>query len=285
MNYILLTVSMLSMVLKNCIFNTVGARSKNDSAYVFKFNAVMYILCAIIFFVLTLNTGISFFTALLGVLFSVFTVASNVYTVKALQNGPMHITVLITTSSMIIPTVFGMILSSEIPSIAKILSIAALIFFIYLSGQKDENGTANKKWILYCLITFVSSGIIGILQKIHQLSVYKDELFGFLCSAFACSFVLALLIIKGKKSEVKVEFTKKHYAVALVCGLCVFTMNLINLKLSGVIPSQIFFPLVNGGSIVITSLASVIIFKEKLTAKQIIGLLGGLISLGLICIL
>ena len=63
-----------------------------------------------------------------------------------------------------------------------------------------------------------------------------------------------------------------------------FIMNYINLKLSGVLPSQLFFPLINGSSIVLSSIMSVIIFKEKLSKRQTIGLIGGIVSLIAICL-
>ncbi len=285
MNYISLSASMLCMVLKNCIFNSIGKNFKQDSSYVFKFNSIMYILCTVLFFALSFTSGVSLFTAVLGVLFGIFTILSNVFTIKALSSGPMHITILVTTSSMLIPAVFGMILSNETPSLFKIFSMLMLIGFIYLGGEKNSNGKVSKKWIINCLITFFSAGIIGILQKIHQLSPHKNELFSFLFCAFACAFAFAVIIAKKQREENSARFSKKHYITAIICGICIFAMNLINLKLSGIIPSQIFFPLVNGGAIVLSSISSALIFREKMTVKQIIGLIGGIISMILICTL
>ena len=61
-------------------------------------------------------------------------------------------------------------------------------------------------------------------------------------------------------------------------------MNYLNLKLSGLIPSQLFFPLINGSTIVLSALLSVAVFKERLNKKQIIGLCGGILSLIAICL-
>ena len=72
--------------------------------------------------------------------------------------------------------------------------------------------------------------------------------------------------------------------MAAVCGVCIFGMNFLNLRLSGLLPSQLFFPVVNGSAIVLSSLFSVLLFKERLTKKQIVGLLGGLLCLVAICL-
>jgi multidrug transporter EmrE-like cation transporter len=61
-------------------------------------------------------------------------------------------------------------------------------------------------------------------------------------------------------------------------------MNFLNLRLSGLLPSQLFFPVINGSAIILSSLASIVIFKERLNKKQIIGLCGGILSLVAICL-
>jgi len=60
-------------------------------------------------------------------------------------------------------------------------------------------------------------------------------------------------------------------------------MNFLNLRLSGLLPSQLFFPLVNGSAIVLSSLMSVLLFKEHLSKKQTVGLVGGIASLIVMC--
>ncbi len=287
MNYILLAVSVMSQVLRNCIYNTVGKKASKNTVFVFQFNSVMYILCTVVFAMLAITNPLSWFTIALGIGYGILTVLTDVYTIKALSSGPMYLTVLITTSSMLIPTIFGMMLANETPSILKIVSILLLIGFIYLSGEKDTDGVVSKKWIFNCSVCFVTAGMIGVLQKLHQLSEWKGELNGFLATAFVSALICAVIVTKknAKETSEKMVFTRKHYVIALLCGVCVFAMNLINLKLSGLIPSQIFFPLVNGGSIILSSVSSILIFKEKLAMRQIIGLCGGIVSLILICVL
>ena len=70
----------------------------------------------------------------------------------------------------------------------------------------------------------------------------------------------------------------------MIAGVAVFAMNYLNLRLSGLLPSQLFFPLVNGSAIVLSTVASVLIFKEKLEGRQVVGLVGGIALLVVICI-
>ena len=148
----------------------------------------------------------------------------------ALTAGPMHITLLVTTSSMIIPTMSGILFGEQF-SILKLILVIVLIVFIYLSFDKTDNNKSNKHWGLFCLLAFLFQGSIGVLQKIHQFSAHKGELNGFLFVAFVCSLIYSK--IRAKKTFKELGFKKNHILFAIVCGICTYTMNFLNLKLSG----------------------------------------------------
>jgi multidrug transporter EmrE-like cation transporter len=89
------------------------------------------------------------------------------------------------------------------------------------------------------------------------------------------------LRVKDKKNF---KDKKNLIPLAMICGVCTFTMNFLNLKLSGLLPSQLFFPLVNGSAIVLSSVMSAVLFKERLSKRQTVGLVGGIICLIAICL-
>lgn len=273
--------SISSTVLKNCISNKLCKSKLKTANDINTFNTVSYIICILVFGILLLRESLSLFTVLIALLFGVVTAISALYNMLALSKGPMHITLLITTSSMIIPTMSGIFFGEKF-SFLKLTATIILIGFIYLSLDKKGGRKINGKWFLYCALTFLTQGAIGVIQKIHQNSSYKAETSGFLFITFVCSLCFGVLKNRGKL-DIK-SLGKRNVFLALISGACVFAMNYINLKLSGILPSQFFFPLINGSSIVLSSLASVIIFKEKLSKKQLLGLIGGIVSLILICL-
>ena len=274
-------ISITSIVLQNCIFNNVCKKDLQTGAHVYRFNTLSYAICILLFCIIAISRGFSLFTIFLGVLFGVVTALSNYYKMQSLSCGPMHITLLITTSSMIIPTMSGVFFGESF-SVYKLILVFVLIFFIYLSLEKKNSTEINKKWLIFCALAFVLQGSIGVLQKIHQSSEHKDEIGGFLFVAFICSIVYSHF--RAKKGFKALNFNRKLFVFAPICGLCTFLMNFLNLRLSGLLPSQIFFPVVNGSAIILSSVMSVIIFKEKLTKRQIMGLCGGILSLISICL-
>ena len=272
--------SISTVVIQNCILNGVCKKDLQTSDHVYRFNFLVYAVCIILFGIAALKGGVSLFTVGVGILFGIATALSNYYKMLSLASGPMHITLLITTSSMIIPTISGAFFG-ETFSFPRLCVVFVMIFFIYLSLDKGSDMRINRLWFIYCLFAFIFQGSIGVLQKVHQSSVHKSETSVFLLVAFICSLIYSR--IRTKKSFGELNFQKKHLGLALLCGICTFGMNYLNLKLSGIIPSQLFFPIINGSAIILSSAASVLIFKEKLSKKQMIGLCGGMMSLVAIC--
>ncbi len=284
MEYLLVAVSMTSMVLQNTMFNDVSKRLLKDNSDRFFYNGILYAVCLVLFTIFAIIAqSFSLFSVLLGFVFGLFTSLANYFKLSALNKGPMHITVLITSSSMIISALSGALFFGEPFSVGKAIATLVLIGFIYISLGRSESTEIKKGWGFTCIAAFLLQGVIGILQKAHQNSQYKGEIFLFLASAFLFSFFFSAILSGGVKKER--AFGKKQYIFAIICGLCSFLMNFLNLKLSGILPSQIFFPLVNGGAIVITALVSVFFFKEKLTRRQLVGLVGGLCTLIIICLI
>ncbi len=269
-------ISISSTVLQNCLVNKLCKKTLRTADYISYFNMILYAVCVVLFGVMLIGNSISVFTVALGLVFGVVTALNSLFRMQALLTGPLHITMLITTSSMIIPALSGIFFGEEF-SLYKLIFVIILIGFIYMSLEKKAGGKIDKRWFLFCMLSFIMQGTIGVLQKIHQASVHSGEINGFLLVSFLCSVIFCRLRIKGSIKEIKLDV--KTVILAIICGLCSYIMNVINLKLSGIIPSQLFFPLINGSVIILTSLASLILFKEKLSNKQLVGLFGGIVSL------
>lgn len=133
------------------------------------------------------------------------------------------------------------------------------------------------------------------MQKVHQSSEYRSELNAFLIIAFVASAVLCALfayLLKRRECRLadakeKENKSKKPFwlllGIMLVSGACVAVNNKFNLYLSGVMDSAVFFPIVNGGGLVLTTFAAVLLFREKLSKKQWVGVVFGIASVVFLC--
>jgi drug/metabolite transporter (DMT)-like permease len=262
----------------------------------FVFNAVGSIIAAVLLLCWGVVGTPSIFTIALGVAFGAITALQGITNIAALQVGPMSYTSVIISFSTLISALSGVTFFGEKLGWAQIVGIVLMLASFALATKSDgDEKKANLKWLFLCVIAFVATGGIGVMQKIHQSSSYKDELNAFLIVAFISSAVIcaifATLIKRGEKRYVdekeKGKNSKKQgwllLLIMVVSGVCIAVNNKFNLYLSGVMDSAVFFPIVNGGGLVLATLSAVILFKEKLSTKQWIGVILGITSVVFLC--
>jgi len=137
--------------------------------------------------------------------------------------------------------------------------------------------------------SFLCSGAVGVMQKVHQSSAHKDELVIFLIIAFLVSAVFsALMAQKGRAGGQQISVTskpklRKFILFSIVCGIGIALCNQINMYLAGVMEAMIFYPVVNGGSMLLTTIAGVALWHEKPSARQWFGLAVGGAAIFLLC--
>ena len=291
--YILLACSLIAVVLGTVIKKYYMRESVKGLTPVFLYNAITGLVSAIIIFFWGGIDKVSLFTLLLGIVFGLITTLQTITLLKAMEIGPMSYTTLINSFSTLIPTLSGALFFNEKIELVHIFGIILMIISFVLSVDKSKNNdSASIKWLIYSIIAFICTGGIGVMQKIHQSSDYKGELNAFLVLAFVVSFVFAiiltLLFSKKENNSIlqKNKSGKVNYIILLVtviAGACVAVNNKLNLYLSGVMDSAVFFPIVSGGGLVLTTISALIVFKEKLTKKQWAGIVIGILSVILLC--
>ena len=230
---------------------------------------------------------VSLFTLLLGCLFGIVTVAQTVFSMKALETGPMSYTTVICSFSTVITALSGALFFDEKLNAMHIIGMVLMAgSFLLAVNRKTEKQTANFRWLLYCVIAFLCTGGIGIMQKVHQSSVYKEELNAFLIIAFGISALATLPLLLAAPKEEKACGGKHLWLLAgclVLSGISIALNNKWNLYLSGVMDSAVFFPIVNGGGMALVALAAVVFFREKPTKLQWLGIFLGIASVIFLC--
>lgn len=259
------------------------------------FNAVSSLTCGVALLILSGgNFSISVYTIIMAVIFGIITALQQVTNSAALSLGPWSYTSVIISMSTVITALSGTLFFDEDIRLTQIFGIGLMIICLILSVKKEEGDKKKKsiRWFIICIIACFCSGGVGIMQKIHQSSDHRHELTMFLIIAFVCSFIFSagnlLVALIRKKGQTQL-FDKKSapslLAVLFIgAGVGIALNNLINLYLSGVVDSAIFFPVVNGGGLILITIASFIFFKEKLTVRQRIGMSFGIAATLLLCI-
>jgi drug/metabolite transporter (DMT)-like permease len=280
MNYFLLFFSIFLETAKTVIANLFSKQELKEDRDIFKFNWIFYLGSFAILLCFP-TTKPSLYTVLMAVGFAVVTTASQYFCLQALRCGPMSLTTFIQGSNLLIPTFFGMIFLNVVPSpIFWPLLVLLLVAMALVLISKPES--VRFRWILLSMGTFLFTGGIGIMQTLAK----PDEQIPFLQIAFAlCAlFNLAGQLLARKKDAPSFPIRSRTAVMAIGSGIAMGAVNRINLYLAdpNVMPTYIFFPIVNGGLIFLTTVAAVIFFKERLTRKQWIGLVLGIAMLTVI---
>ena len=285
MDYILLFVSILMESGKNIFSNHFSKTKLNTLSDAIMFN----IICSIgsLVFCLFMPLGeISSYSFLMAVLFSFTTTGLLVFLLLAMKSGPMSYSMLFSYLGMIISTVFGIIYNRQSVSSLQIAGFVLMIVTFWLGTDKSANDKFSFKWLFYSVMSFISCGFLGVIQLLHQSSPYKDEINVFMVVSFIASIVLSVVIFafckKGERKEAYSLIKSSMTIVGMVSGVFYGAVNIINLGLSGRMPAIIFFPVVNGGVLVLSSLAAIMLFREKPTVKQAVGIISGILA---VCLL
>jgi drug/metabolite transporter (DMT)-like permease len=285
---ILSLIGFLSGEIIKCDYN----RKRNDSgSHVFEYTYRVSGICALLFWGLSIfDIRISLFTFTTALLFGIGVMGQIAASAFAMKIGPWAYTAVMMSLSTVIPALSGSIFWNETLTVNHILGIGLMLVCLILSVKNDRSDTNQKKnnlkWFLLSLIASLCTGGIGILQKLHQSSPYKNELITFLSIAFTTSacFNFFMTRIFEKRSDSKRAVNKSALPLFFVAGVGTTLNHGINLYLSGAMESAVFFSIMSGGEMIFVTLASVLIFKERLSVRQWIGLVSGMVAVIFFCI-
>lgn len=285
--YLLLVLSVFAASINSVFLHKTNLSGKGS---VYSFNLFSSILWCILLFTvnlgkITLNPKILLWGVIYGVVQSLFVF----FKTNAMNTGPVAITTLIGNSSLLISVFCSFLFWQEPIGIIKFFGVILLLFALFLcTYQKSANNTFSKKWIFYTLFFSAFAASVGLVFKGFSKTEAKpfadDMMFTSAVVMMVSYFVLSLLT-GGFKTIKTAEFKIKPFIIfAVVSGVLSCLYNRLNIFLSGELNAVIFFPVFNGGVILLSTILSVITCKEKLTRRQIIGIIIGILAISIISI-
>lgn len=261
--------------------------SKDSSYYAWFYTAMQNLFCLIGIILIFLVSGgfetFSYYTLFLGIILGFAHVGCIVFVMKAYSVGPFSYTTIITSLSCVIPALSGLVFGETV-ALVQYIGILFMIVCLVLSTEKTEDDNKKKKsakWFMFTIISTLSSGVVGIVQKTHQsIPLCKNEMPLLLISSFFVATVISFIELKCKKKDMVIpkESKNKLWILPIITGLFFAFPHTINLFLVGKVPSVIVFPLVNLCPLIVIMLTGIVVFKEKLTKRQWIGVVFGILS-------
>ena len=188
--------------------------------------------------------------------------------------------------SVVVPVFFGIILYNESVTFLKILGIVIALVAVYLSSVKEEK-TAKKGTLLFPILLFLGSGIIDTTLKYVQtnyvadedISIFSGSLFG-----IAAIFGFVILVIKTLKK--RTPFGLKNIVAGIVLGVPNYFSILFLIKAlqNKNFESSTLFTINNVAIVIVSTLVGLVLFKEKFSLKNKIGVALALLGIVLVTI-
>lgn len=278
MDYIMLLGATLLLAVDfslNKVYQKINGASAKSA---FGFNALLGLFSALVFFAINgFKLSFSLYSFIMAALMCVFIMTYNILGFKLLKNGSMALyTLFLMTGGMTLPYIFGLIFLNETFSWLRMAGLVIIFSGVVLANLNGEK--TNVRMILLCVAVFILNGCTSITSKLHQINdvYYSVNTSQFLMFTGIIKFVIAgvlFLITKKEPLEQSTEIKHKKLISVLITVLSAVVSGISGLlQLLGAItiPATVLYPIITGGTIVFSTLAGVIIFKDKLSIKIII---------------
>lgn len=257
---------------------------KNGSKLNIFYNTLKFLICAFILLPLFLTDTrprFEFGAIFCGTLCGIMYVINKTLMLKGLEICSISFMTLCHSAGMLIPCIAGHLFWGEKIGALSLIGILLAVISIFLikDAPKDEK---KSKWIslVFGLIILFTSGGVMIAQKLMGKYYVGESVSAYNFYSFIVAFLILLFFNRRKPQKDEILKTSLPCSLGSAISLCV--ISLVMTSISATVPSVIMFPLFNGLGIILVSVLSIFVFKEKFTTKKVVGLILGLIGLCLV---
>ncbi len=237
----------------------------------------------LMFVIMGLIFSISFHapTFMYSIFYALFVLISMWAGLRAYATGPLAITTMIMSFSLIVPCAFGIIALDEKLSVFGIIGLVLLFCSIVIINAKKQNDKkASVKWFIYTITTMISDGCGAVVKKLHQVAFPNQHMIEFMFYSMGIAAIAFVIIMLAKH---KPKTSKELVDVkGIFSGVANGVSSYIQLYLASVENLTVMAPIIAVLNMLMSLAWGKVFFKEKLTANQIIGFCIGIASIVLL---
>ena len=216
---------------------------------------------------------------------ALFILVFNLMAITTQQSG-LSVVSVATKMSLVIPVLFGLFYYKESIGFLKLFGILLALTAVYLTSIRSKQGiNINRKYILFPVLVFIGSGIIDTSIKfLEETFVAQNDIPLFSAVLFLAAGIVGIfiLIIQAIRGNFKFEFKN------IIGGICLGIPNyfsiyfLVKTLRSDILESSGIFTVNNVAIVTLSTLAGIILFKEKLSQRNWLGIIFAVIGIFLI---
>ena len=285
MNYFLLFLTALFIVFQKVIQDRYNAKCRSG---VFLFSGMIsfFAMC----FFMAVNRDWTWSSELIvpAVSFGLSYAAATVFVVLAIKCGSLAKTTLITSYSLLVPAFAGLIILREPLGIPMIAGMILLVLSLWLTNHRKKTADTPKekislKWLVFVLLGFVGNGMCSTVQKLapHYLGADVNLTLSTIVALGLSTVVLIAASLLTRETDLK-STLRVGGPLSLFCGLFNGAVNYLAIYLNQFIPASVMFPVLSAGELILIVPYSLLVRRERFTAKQWAGFAVGVVSVVLL---
>lgn len=178
--------------------------------------------------------------------------------------------------AVVVPISVAILCYDDPFTVSKAIGILLAVLAVYLVSHKEETTqTTQTFWWVFPLIIFACSGIIdSSINYAQRFLLSSDDFDAFLSTIFSTAFIIGFMVLLYQLLIKKERFQLKAVPAGIILGTINFgTMYFIVCALNAnIMEPSVLFPVNNLSILTLSTLFSVLCFKEKLSFKNWIGI-------------
>jgi drug/metabolite transporter (DMT)-like permease len=251
-----------------------GVRTGTDGVF---FNMLIFFAAAMLFFPYLFAASGA--VLLCGAIYAACNVAFQLTYTRALSEGNVSIAVMFANFGMLVPILVSCVFYGDRPSALRLFGIA-LTVLSFVVTVKPGSGKKERRYLLFALLAMLLNGLSLSVQKLAGKQGIGGLSFvaaSYLCCALLSLFVYAICALRGRRKTFKVTKRPVLFAALAGCSLAIYLA--VNTYAAGVIDGSFHYPAHSGGAILLSTLAGVLIFHDRLSRRQVLACAIGLTAI------
>lgn len=216
-----------------------------------------------------------------------------------LKKGPMGLSILMNQLAMIFPVIFSVLRYGEAFTAFRIIATVLIIVSFFLNVRKDNKTKTSMKWFILAVLTMSFNASICIVYKFFtEFKLYEGANYGFVMFTYIGAIAVSIILFiywrtrasikykhalknKAPNEEVKnplngykmFEKPNKHqviFTIFLALNMAIY--DTLDVLCVAYFDGPIYFPMVQGITLILSIFAGMIFYKEKHNILQYISI-------------
>jgi drug/metabolite transporter (DMT)-like permease len=206
-----------------------------------------------------------------------FIVGFNLFALSAHHAG-VALTGMASRMSLIVAVIAGLLVFGDQPGLVRIAGIILGIVAFYFTFHRDRMVEVDRKLILLPIALLIVHGISDLLMKVGQQFYIGGDFTLFLATVFMAALGFGILFLFLPRSRQN-RFTYKELLGGIVIGLANWYSGYFLLLGLDIFDVSFVIPMINIGIVAAATLTGYLVFREKLTPFNWIGVALAMIAI------